>query len=182
MKIRLVVILASAMFAYSGRSFAHTRQPAAVKLQLQADSAASQAKLSTQAAPGASGISQDISQDSDNETVIVALPFSFLELDSSLAEYLSLTPRQIREIQHLISQQHRELEPLQSQLRLTQGKLLAAADRAQAKEIELLADMEARILTKLVIKSSRILARFYDLLTPAQQKKLEDLNVVLKER
>jgi hypothetical protein len=169
MKVSSVIILGIAILVSSGASFAHTHQAAALKSQAQADSA-------TEAAPGHFRTSPD------DDTVIVDLPFSFLELDPALAEYLSLTSRQIRAIQHLISRQRRELEPLRAELQVIHEKLLAAAERVQSTEIEVLAATEARILTKLIIKSSRILARLYDLLTPAQQKKLEDLNVVLKER
>jgi len=169
-KVRLVVILAIAILAYSEHSFAHTHQPADVKSQAQTDSAAPAARQVTEAAPGNSRSSRD------NEIVIVALPFSSLELDPLLAEYLNLTSRQIRAIQHLMSQERREVEPLKTELQSTHGKLLAAADQRESKEIGVLAATEARILTKLMIKSSRTQARLYGLLTHEQQKKLEDLN------
>ncbi len=170
MKSRLVVILAIAILAYSECSFAHTNQPADVKSQAQRDSAASAANQVTETAQGDSRPSRD------NETVIVALQFSSLELDPSLAEYLSLTSRQIRAIQHLMLRERRELEPLKTELQSTHGKLLAAADQGQSKEMEILAATEARILTKLIIQSSRTQARLHGLLTPGQQKKLKDLN------
>ena len=170
MKSRLVVILAIAVFAYSGRSIARTTQPADVKPPAQTDSAASAATQVTEGAQGDCGPSRD------NQTVIVALPFSSLELDPSLVEYLSLTSKQIRAIQDLMSQERRELEPLKTELQSTHGKLLAAADQGHSKEMDILAATEARILTKLIIQSSRTQARLHGLLTHEQQKKLEDLS------
>lgn len=170
-KVILVVILAIAMLAYPARSFAHTDQPAGVKAQARKDSAASPANQITEAAQGDSRPSRD------SETVIVALPFSSLELDPSLAEYLGLTSRQIRAVQQLMSQERRELEPLKTQLQSTHAKLLAAAtDQSQSKEMEILAATEGRILTELIIWSCRTQARLHSLLTHEQQKKLEDLN------
>jgi hypothetical protein len=166
--VRLVVILAIAILAYAQRSSAHTRQ--AVKAQEQTDSTASAVKQVTEAAEG------DSRQSRDNETVMVDLPFPSLEVDPLLAEYLGLTSRQISTIQHLVSQERRETEPLMTQLQSTHEKLLTAADQGQSKETEILASTEARILTKLIIKSTRTQARLHHLLTHEQQKKLEDLN------
>ena len=170
MKSRLVFILAIAMLAYSERSFAHTDQPADVKSQAPTDSAASAANQVTEP------VQEDRRPSRDNETVIVALPFSSSELDPSLAEYLRLTSRQIREIQDLMSQQRLELEPLKAELQSTHRKLLAAADQGQSKQMEVLAATESRLLTELIILSSRTQARLHALLTHEQQKKLEDLN------
>lgn len=169
-KVRLLVILAIAILACSERSFAHPRQPADVKSQAPTVPAASAAKKVTESALG------DSRRSRDNETVVVDLPFPSLEIDPSLAEYLSLTSAQIGAIQHLVSQERRELEPLMTQLQLTHEKLLAAADQGQSKETEILAATEAKILTKLLIKSARIQARLHNLLTHEQQKKFEDLN------
>jgi hypothetical protein len=63
-----------------------------------------------------------------------------------------------------------------TQLQSIHEKLVTAVDQGQSKETELLAATEARVLTKLIIKSARIQARLHNLLTHAQQKRLEDLN------
>ena len=169
MKIRLVIILAIAILASPERSFAHSYQPADVKSLAQMDPAGSEKKI-TESASADSGLSRD------NETLVVSFQFSPLEIDPSLAKYLNLTPRQIRAVQRLISQQRREIEPLKTQLQSSHQKLLAAADQGQSTETETLAATEARILTKLLIKSAHIQARLHSLLTHQQQKKLEELN------
>lgn len=169
-KVRLAVILAIVILAYSVRSFAHTHQPADVKWQAQTDSAAAEAKQVNEAAH------EDSKPSRDDGIIIVDLPFSSLEIDPLLAEYLNLTSRQIRAMQHLVSQERREIEPLETQLQSTHGKLVAAAHLGQSKKTEILAAKEARILTKLIVKSSLTQARLHSLLTQEQQKKLEDLN------
>ncbi len=174
MALRLIVILAIATLACSERSFAHAAPPADVKLQAQADSAA--------AGNQAEAVQVDPHSSRDNETVIVDLSLTSLEIDSSFAEYLNLTSRQITAIQRLMLEERRELEPLKAQLRSIHRKLLAAADNGQLKETESLAAKEARILTKLIIANSRTQARLHALLTHQQQKKLGDLEVLLNER
>jgi len=169
-KVKLVVVLAIATIAWSERSFPHTHQPSDVKSLAQAGSAASAAK---QVAPAAQG---DSRESQDTETVIVDLPFPFLEIDPSLAEYLGLTSSQIRSVQQLVSQERQELEPLMTQLQSTHEKLLAAVDRGQSTETRVLAATEARILTKLLIKSAHMQAKRHSLLTREQQLKLEGLN------
>jgi hypothetical protein len=169
-KARLVVVLAIAIFGYSEHSLAHTQ----VKSQGQTDSAV----------PASTHIIEalDSRPSRDNETVIVDLSVSSLEIDPSFAEYLNLTARQIRAIQRLMSQERRELEPLKAQLQRTHRKLLAAADQGQSRKSEILAATEARILTRLIITNSRSQARLHSLLTHEQQKKLESVEVLLNDR
>jgi hypothetical protein len=169
-KVRLVVIVAIAIFGYSVHSVAHTQ----VRSQEQTDSAVPASRHVREAL--------DSRPSRDNETVIVDLSLSSLEIDPSFAEYLNLSSRQIRAIQRLMSQERREIDPLKAQLQRTHRKLLAAADQGQSKKSEILAATEARILTKLIIKNSRSQARLHGLLTHEQQKKLEDLEVQLNER
>jgi hypothetical protein len=86
--------------------------------------------------------------------VIVDLPLPSLEIDPLLAEYLSLTSTQIGAIQHLVSQEGRELESLMTQLQSIHENLVAAASQDQTKETEILAATEARIRVKLLIESA----------------------------
>ena len=48
----------------------------------------------------------------ESEVVMVALPFSSLQLNPSLAAYLSLTSSQVEAIQQVMMQEQRSLEPL----------------------------------------------------------------------
>src|SRR5437660_1292872 len=99
MKVGLVVIFAISILTCSGRSFADTHQPAEVKSQGQMASAGSAAGQITEAKPGESASSRD------DQIVVVDIPFSSLQLDPSLAEYLGLSSAQIRAIQHLMAQE-----------------------------------------------------------------------------
>jgi hypothetical protein len=169
-KLRLIVILAIAVLACSKRSSAHVYQPADVKSDAPTQPPGSRATKVTEAALG------DPRPSRDDDAVVIDLPFRSLEIDTALAENLRLTSTQIGAIQHLVSQQRREIEPLMTQLQSIHEKLVTAVDQGQSKETELLAATEARVLTKLIIKSARIQARLHNLLTHAQQKRLEDLN------
>ena len=111
----------------------------------------------------------------EREIVMVALPFSSLELSPSLAEYLQLSPEQVNAIQQLMSDERRNVEPLMAQMRATKTKLLAATARGQRneREIKALADAEAAMLTRLILANSRMQGRLYKLLSREQQKKLD---------
>jgi Spy/CpxP family protein refolding chaperone len=112
----------------------------------------------------------------DSEIVMVALPFSSLQLNPSLSEYLSLTPSQIATIQQVMMLERQSLQPLMTQLRLTREKLLAiGSDRMNDKEIKSLAQAEAALLAKLIVANARLHSTIYRLLSPDQQKKLGDL-------
>jgi len=103
---------------------------------------------------------------------MVTLPFSSLQLNPSLAQYLELTPSQSNAIQRLMSDERRNLQPLIEQLRTTREKLLAATGSGPAKEKQVKA-LAAR-LAKLIVANSRMQARLYKLLNSGQQKKLAD--------
>jgi hypothetical protein len=113
----------------------------------------------------------------DSEIVTVALPFSSLQLNPSLSEYLSLTPSQVAAIQQvMVVERQQSLDPLMRQLRFTREKLLAiGSDRMNEKEIKGLAQAEAALLAKLIVANARIQSRIYKILSPDQQKKLGDL-------
>jgi hypothetical protein len=110
------------------------------------------------------------------EVVMVALPFSSLQLNPSLSEYLSLAPSQVAAIQHVMVLERQSLEPLMTQMRITREKLLAiGSDRMNEKEIKSLAQAEAALLAKLIVANARLQSKIYRILSPDQQKKLGDL-------
>jgi hypothetical protein len=112
----------------------------------------------------------------DSEIVMVALPFSSLQLNPSLSEYLSLTPSQVAAIQQLMVVERQSLQPLMTQLRVTREKLLTmGSDGMNEKEIKNLAQDEAALLAKLIVANARMQSKIYRILTPYQQKKLGDL-------
>jgi len=114
---------------------------------------------------------------SESEIVMVALPFSSLQLNSLVAEYLGLSPGQSKAVQDLMAEERRNIQPLMEQLKETKLKLLAATDRGQIdqEEIKSLATLQAQILGKLIVKNSRLQAKVYKLMSPDQQRKLDEL-------
>jgi LTXXQ motif family protein len=111
-----------------------------------------------------------------SEIVMVALPFSSLELNPSLSEYLSLTPSPVAAIQQVMVLERQSLQPLKTQLRVTRDKLLAMGnDGMNEKEIKSLAQAEAALLAKLIVANARMQSKIYRILSPDQQKKLSDL-------
>lgn len=112
----------------------------------------------------------------ENEAVVVALPFSSLQLNPSLSEYLGLTSSQIDDIHQVMVREQRKVEPLMTQIRITEEKLLAiGSDHMSETEMKSLADTEANALGKLIVANARMQSKIYKVLSPEQQKKLSDL-------
>jgi LTXXQ motif family protein len=112
----------------------------------------------------------------DNELVVVSLPFSSLQLNPSLAEYLNLTSAQVESIQQLMTRERQSLDPLMTQLRIAGEKLLQISSGPMSqKEVKGLADTEAALLAKLIVANARMQSKIYKLLSPDQQKKFRDL-------
>jgi Spy/CpxP family protein refolding chaperone len=112
----------------------------------------------------------------DSEIVMVALPFSSLQLNPSLAEYLSLMPSQVAAIRQVMVRERQSLQPLMTRLRSTREKLLATSgDRMNEKEVKSLARAEAALLARLIVANARMQSKIYGILSPDQQRKLSDL-------
>jgi hypothetical protein len=110
----------------------------------------------------------------ENETVVVALPFSSLQLNPSMAEYLGLTPSQIDAIQQVMVREQHRLEPLMSQFRITREEF-SAIGSDHMSEMKSLADTEATVLGKLIVANARMQSKIYKILSPEQQKKINEL-------
>jgi Spy/CpxP family protein refolding chaperone len=112
----------------------------------------------------------------ESEVVMVALPFSSLQLNPSLATYLSLTSSQVEAIQQVMMREQHSLEPLMTALRTTREKLLAiGSEHVNEKQVKALADTEASLLARLIVANARMQSKIYKILSPEQQKKLSDL-------
>jgi len=112
----------------------------------------------------------------ESEAVMVALPFSSLQLNPSLATYLSLTSSQVEGIQQAMMREQHNLEPLMTALRTAREKLLAIGrEHVNEKELKALADTEASLLARLIVANARMQSKIYTILSPDQQKKLSDL-------
>lgn len=111
----------------------------------------------------------------DNEIVLVELPFSSFELTAAVAEHLSLTQSQKEAIQQVMTRERHHMEPLMAQLRSAREKLLALdPQHSNRKEIKTLADAQAALLAKFIVANARMQSEIYKLLTPEQQRKLDD--------
>jgi LTXXQ motif family protein len=112
----------------------------------------------------------------ESEVVMVALPFSSLQLNPSLATYLNLTSSQVEAIQQVMMREQHSLEPLMTALRTAREKLLAiGSEHVNQKELKGLADTEASLLARLIVTNARMQSKIYKILSPGQQKKLSDL-------
>jgi hypothetical protein len=112
----------------------------------------------------------------ESEIVVVSLPFSSFELNPAMAECLNLSQPQEKAIQQLMRRERRNLEPLMNQLRTGKQKLLSVdAEHAGKRGIKDLADTQAGLLAKLIVANARMQSKIYNLLTPEQQRKLDDL-------
>ncbi len=118
----------------------------------------------------------DLAPSQENEVVTVALPFSSLQLNPSLASYLNLTPSQGEAIQQVMTRERHSFEPLITELRVTRQKLLAiASEHINEKQVKALADTEASLLARLIVTNARVQSKIYNILSHEQQKKLSDL-------
>jgi hypothetical protein len=112
----------------------------------------------------------------ESEVVMVALPFSSLQLNPSLVSYLSLTSSQVEAIQQVMMREQRNLEPLMTALRSAREKLLAiGSEHVNQKQVKALADTEASLLARLIVANARMQSKIYKILSPDQRQKLSDL-------
>src|ERR1700746_2013835 len=112
----------------------------------------------------------------DSDVVMVALPFSYLQVNPSLATYLGLTSSQVEAIQQVMMREQHSLEPLMTALRTAREKLLAiGSEHVNEKHVKALADTEASLLARLIVANARMQSKIYKILSPEQQKKLSDL-------
>jgi hypothetical protein len=112
----------------------------------------------------------------ESDAVTVALPFSSLQLNPSLAKYLNLTPTQVEAIRQVMTREQGSFEPLITELRVTGDKLVAiGSEHINAKQLKALADTEASLLARLIVANARMQSTIYRILSPEQQKRLSDL-------
>ena len=112
----------------------------------------------------------------DNEIVMVALPFSSLQLNPSMAEFLNLTPKQVEAIRQLMTRERETLHHLMTQIQVTRERLLTIdGDHINQNELKGLASAEAALLAKLIVANARLKSNIYKILSPDQRTKLKDL-------
>ena len=113
------------------------------------------------------------------ETVLVAMPFSSLQLSPTLVEYLGLTRTQAKAIQKLMDQERPTTEPLMDELRTVSAELGASVRQNQSDDNESvaqsLAATQARLLKQLTRANSRLERKIDEVLGRQQRKKLDAL-------
>jgi Spy/CpxP family protein refolding chaperone len=111
------------------------------------------------------------------DVVVMAMPFSSLQLNPSLVEYLALNPNQVRSIQKLMDRERPKTEPLMLELRTVSAELGIAVRKGQSHDNEgvaqSLAATQTRLLKQLMTANSHLQRRIDDVLTPQQRKKLD---------
>jgi len=111
------------------------------------------------------------------QALVLALPFSSLQLNSSLAQYLELTPEQMSAITRVMASERPYVTPLMAELDATRQKLAMATRNAHPdqKQISSLALIQAHLLTKLVAENADLQAKISRLLNSEQRRRIEKL-------
>jgi Spy/CpxP family protein refolding chaperone len=87
-----------------------------------------------------------------------------------------LTESQKEAIRQVMARERHNMEPLFAQLRSVREKLLALdVQHSKKKDIKTLADAQAALLAKFIVANARMQSEIYELLTPEQQRRLDDL-------
>ena len=119
----------------------------------------------------------DPTPSSTGDLVLIAMPFSSLQLSPSLVEYLGATPTQAKAIQKLMDRERHTTEPLMAELRTISAELGVAIQQSRNNENEgtaqRLAVKQARLLKQLMSANSRLQRRINDVLDPQQRRKLD---------
>jgi len=111
------------------------------------------------------------------QALVVALPFSSLQLNSSLEQYLELTPEQSLAIRQVMARERPYVVPLMAEFNATRQKLEMAtrSSHPDQKQIRSLALIQARLLTKLVAEDTDLQGKISRLLNSEQRRKIEKL-------
>jgi hypothetical protein len=111
------------------------------------------------------------------QAIVVALPFSSLQLNSSLEQYLELTPEQSSAIRQVMARERPYVVPLMAEFNATRQKLEMAtrSSHPDQKQIRSLALIQARLLTKLVAEDTDLQGKISRLLNSEQLRKIEKL-------
>jgi hypothetical protein len=109
------------------------------------------------------------------EMVLVATPFSSLQLSPSVVAYLGLTATEVKAIQKLMDQERPTTESLMHELRTISGELGSAIQGRNENEgyAQRLAARQARLLKQLMTGNSRLQRRINDVLDSRQRRKLD---------
>jgi len=98
-----------------------------------------------------------------------------LDLDH-VAQVLNLTDSQKQQAQAIFERAQQAAQPVRQELRQNREKLAAAAKTNNAADIQTLATEQGRLLGKLIAIHTERSAKFYQLLTPEQRVKADQMH------
>lgn len=114
---------------------------------------------------------------SASDLVVIAMPFSSLQLSPSLVEYLGLIPNQITAIQNLMDQERPTEEPLMHALETTSSELGSAIQQRRNNHsdqaIQRLSAVQTKLLEQLMTCNSRLRQHINGILSLRQRKRLD---------
>jgi hypothetical protein len=117
------------------------------------------------------------SASSTSDLVVIAMPFSSLQLSPSLIAYLGLVPYQVTAVQNLMDQQRPIEEPLMHELQIISSELGSAIQQGRndnsERAIQSLSAMQVRLLEQLMTSNSRLRQHINGILSSRQRKRLE---------
>jgi hypothetical protein len=117
------------------------------------------------------------SASSTGDLVVIAMPFSSLQLSPSLIAYLGLIPHQVAAIQNLMDQQRPIEEPLMHELQIISSELGSAIQQRRNSDSERaiprLSALQVKLLDQLMTSNSRLRQNINGILSSRQRKRLE---------
>ena len=99
------------------------------------------------------------------------------DIPPQLADYLQLTPSEIKSLDEQVEQECKQVEPLVDRLDKSRRKLVSMKLNGTAtdKEVQAAAAEQAQIIKQLIVMNSQLEAKLYSLLTAEQQRKVDGL-------
>jgi Spy/CpxP family protein refolding chaperone len=100
-----------------------------------------------------------------------------------VAQVLNLTESQKEQARTIFAQVRQSAQPVREELRQNRGKLMAAAKVANNEsEIQKLAMEQGRLMGKLIAIRTEGSAKFYQILTPEQRVKADQMHEQFRQR
>jgi len=100
-----------------------------------------------------------------------------------MAQALSLTASQKEQARMIFKHAQQSAQPIQQEVRQNREKLVAAAKAGKGEgDIEKLADDQGRLLGKLIAIRTEASAKFYQILTPEQRFKADQMDEQFRQK
>jgi Spy/CpxP family protein refolding chaperone len=100
-----------------------------------------------------------------------------------MAQALGLTASQKEQARMIFQHARQSAQPIQQEVRQNRENLLAAAKAGKSEgDIEKLADDQGRLLGKLIAIRTEATAKFYQMLTPEQRIKADQMDEQFRQK